>query len=340
MRLVMLTLLIGCADKGGEDSSVDLPVCESPGPQDDSLRLNDAQALGTHNSYHVQPDSPLDASWAYTMPSLTEQLADYGVRQVELDVHHHVDLGWQVFHVPNVDDGTTCTQLSDCLGELERWSEANPCHLPLTVWIEPKDDIDAATDDYQSLSGRWDDLEDTILATVPAARIYSPDDLRGDAATLPEALSDHGWPTLGELRGKFLFALLDSSDYRGEYLDGAPAAEGRLMFPMSDDDDEGDSYAAVYKIDDPVSGYDAIRARVEDGFLVTCTADEVGGTDEDNANGLDMALSAACHAISTNALTALPDTTYVASIPGGTPARCNPVSAPTDCTAEAVESLP
>lgn len=274
------------------------------------------------------------------MEPLTSQLADYGVRQIELDVHHHVDLGWQVFHVPGVDYGTTCQQLADCLAEVLAWSDANPCHLPLTIWVEPKDDIDAATDEYQSLSGRWDDLEDTILETLPQARIYSPDALRGDAATLPEALSDHGWPTLGELRGKFIFALLDSGDYRDEYLDGAPAAEGKLMFPMSDDDDESPPFSAVFKIDDPVSGYDAIRARVEDGFLVTCTADDVGGSDEDNTTGLDMALSAACNSISTNALVALPDTTYVASIPGGDPARCNPVSAPADCTTEAVEDLP
>lgn len=61
-------------------------------------RLNELQLLGTHNSYHVAPDSvamgliraaaPSEAETLdVTQPTLTEQLDRYGVRHVELDVY-------------------------------------------------------------------------------------------------------------------------------------------------------------------------------------------------------------------------------------------------------------
>lgn len=61
-------------------------------------RLNELQLVGTHNSYHVAPDSvamgligaaaPSEAeSLDVTQPTLTEQLDRYGARHVELDVY-------------------------------------------------------------------------------------------------------------------------------------------------------------------------------------------------------------------------------------------------------------
>lgn len=338
----MLWLALGlfaCRDKAPADSDTGEvnPVCEAPGAQDDTLRLNAAQALGTHNSYHIEPETPLDASWAYTMEPLTTQLDGLGLRQLELDVHLHRELGWQVFHLPGVDDGSVCLQLSDCLAEIKAWSDAHPCHLPVTVWVEPKDDIDEATDDYGSLSGRWDELDAAIREVMPPSRLFTPDDLRGDDSTLLAALSARGWPTLGELRGRVLFALLDSGDYRDEYLADAPVAEGRVLFPRADD--PAQDFAAVFKIDDPVGDHEAIQARVGEGFLVTCTADAVGATAEENAAGLEQALSAACHSISTNAPAPNAIDGYSATIPDGTPARCNPISAPASCTSQDLEDL-
>ena len=334
--------LLGCQDKAPSDSAIDTgelqPQCGSPGPQDDTLRLNAAQALGTHNSYHVQQENPLDESWAYTMQPLSVQIGELGVRQIELDVHYHATLGWQVFHLPGVDDGTTCQQLADCLAEVKAWSDEHPCHLPITVWIEPKDDIDAATDDYLPLSGRFDELDATLATVWPASRVLSPDDLRGDAATLPEALADHGWPTLAESRGKVLFALLDSSDYRAEFIAEHPVAEGRVMFPRADDTTA--DYAAVLKLDDPTSDYGAIQAAVSAGFLVTCTSDDVGVDAATNSARLELALSAGCQSVSTNAPSPYDLDGFTASIPEGNPARCDPLSAPEGCTSEALEDLP
>lgn len=338
--LAGLLLLAGCGDKAGSDSdpAPAEPVCEAPGPLDDTLSLSAAQALGTHNSTHIEPENPLDPSWEYTMEPLSTQLDALGVRQLELDIHLHRELGFQVFHIPGVDAETVCLQLSDCLSEMKVWSDAHPCHLPLTVWIEPKDDIDAATADYQPLSGQWGALEEALLGTWPRERILTPDDVRGDHETLAQAVAEAGWPTLAETRGRVLFALLDGGDYRDEYVAEHEGAEGALIFPRATDPSQ--PYAAIYKLDDPFSNFDDIQARVTEGFLVTCTADSVGDPAEDNAAGLEKALSAGCQSISTNAPAPNAIDGYSATVPSGAPARCNPLSAPEGCTPEALEDLP
>jgi len=63
----------------------------------DGVRINQAQTIGTHNSYHIAPHPSLDKliretsnkaadSIAYTHRSLTEQFDRLGIRQIELDL--------------------------------------------------------------------------------------------------------------------------------------------------------------------------------------------------------------------------------------------------------------
>src|SRR5690349_22938871 len=69
-------------------------------PNDGAIRLNQMQVMGTHNSFHRRPNPQfIDAlltelpafdaivkEWDYEQPALTEQFADLGARQIELDV--------------------------------------------------------------------------------------------------------------------------------------------------------------------------------------------------------------------------------------------------------------
>jgi hypothetical protein len=69
----------------------------------EALRLNQIQAIGSHNSYHLAPpaallntlrrfSSEVDA-WNYSHPPLGVQLRDFGLRQFELDVFADPDGG-------------------------------------------------------------------------------------------------------------------------------------------------------------------------------------------------------------------------------------------------------
>jgi len=144
---------------------------------DACLRLNHLQAIGSHNSYHLQPgpelfaalqafDSALAASFEYSHSPLATQFESEGVRQIELDVfadpdgglydtrvvHQILGLptdsgipeleepGFKVLHVQDVDFESTCWTLVQCLEHVKAWSDANPSHVPLAILLELKQD--------------------------------------------------------------------------------------------------------------------------------------------------------------------------------------------------------
>lgn len=78
----------------------------------EEVRLNEIQAIGSHNSYHVAPPKEALAvigrfhaegakAWNYTHPGLDEQLEREGLRQFELDVYADPEGG--LFAKPMVD---------------------------------------------------------------------------------------------------------------------------------------------------------------------------------------------------------------------------------------------
>lgn len=105
------------------------------------LRLNHVQAKGTHNSY---PTWSLPRCWTHRLDTrmrhLDVQLSEQGVRQFELDVHLRQDEGFEVFHIPLIEEETTCRKLVDCLGVVKAWSDQDPSHMPIMIWLEPKDE--------------------------------------------------------------------------------------------------------------------------------------------------------------------------------------------------------
>jgi hypothetical protein len=182
----------------------------------------------------------------------------------------------------------------------------------------------------------FDDLEAEILSVFDRDRIITPDDVRGDHATLEEAvLAGDAWPTLDEARGKVLFGLVDTGERRDVYVGDATSLEGRLLFTSSA---EGRPDAAFIRVDDPVADGARLKQLVEAGYLIRTRADTpaveaVAGTTERR----EAALASGAHYVSTDYYVADPElgTAYVVSMPGASDrepgARCNPVSASAAC---------
>jgi hypothetical protein len=242
-------------------------------------------------------------AWGYTHPPLAEQLAA-GIRQFELDTYADpqgglfakplaVQLaalagkpvaafdpegalkkpGFKVLHVPDLDCWSQSPTLASALSAMATWSQANPQHLPVMVLMECKDDAHPPlpTRPVPFSRERLLELEQEILTAIPQEKIFRPDDLRQEEASLPAAIQRHGWPTLAALRGKFIFALDNTNVVRERYLETNPTLEGRLLFVSAPD--EQHPAAAWFKCNDPQRDHAKIQALVQRGFLVRTRAD-------------------------------------------------------------------
>jgi hypothetical protein len=320
----------------------------NPYPLDRVLHLQDVQMLGTHNSYHrrpareLVPNEPAD----YEHPAIDVQLARQGIRSLELDAYNGPS--FPVFHSLVVDDQSNCPTLDACLRTVNRWSRANPGHLTLVVFVEPKvlptnsnpaiqSVIDTAVAQQQLAD--WDPVAftrlDRTVRRVFGRTLVTPDEVRGKRATLRDAIVRDGWPTLGKVRGRVIVVLNVSGALRDVYLAGAPSLQGKAMFVPSD---PAEPSAAIISRDHPQPKHfpDLVRQH----FLVKTRAD----ADAVEARADD--LSRAVEAINSGATIVVtdypvPDPTiggYEVKLPGTAVARCNPVSAPPRCRDTALEN--
>jgi hypothetical protein len=303
---------------------------------DDSLRMNQIQVVATHNSYHVMPPAELlnivkqaypDAvTWEYSHAPLDVQL-NRGLRSFELDLQK-TDQGYEVFHVPTFDAVSTCPDFKGCLMVLREWSGAHPQHVPVITLMELKhDDVpQAKTKTYRWESDDLDALDKGLLAIFAPDELITPDDVRGEYATLTEAVKAGNWPTLAQSRGKCMFVLHTGGVNAVNYTKDAPSCEGRPMFMQGSGDKP---YDAVFVDNNPMDP--VVTERVKAGFIVRTRAD--ANLQEGRANDTarrDAALASGAHIVSTDFPRgeAHPETGYTVRLPDGVAARLNPVTGP------------
>lgn len=337
----------------------------------DCLRVNHLQVVGTHNSYHVKARNSIFTTIAalqpelartieYTHAPLDEQLRG-GVRQLELDVFADpvgglyanrlgppivgepeasgiAELstpGFKVLHVQDIDFESTCWTLSSCLGVVRAWSEANPRHLPVLILIEAKDEsIDNLGYDFTEpvpIRGAELDALDQEFRAALGERLLTPDFVRGERATLEEAVLADGWPSVEASRGKIMLALDNENAVRDAYVAGHPSLQGRVMFTSTR---PGSPEAAFVKMNEAPTDGALIRQMVEGGYLIRTRADvDTVEARSGDTSRREAAFASGAQCVSTDYPKPDPafSTGYAVTLPEGPPARCNPVSAPAWC---------
>ncbi len=291
----------------------------------EDLRINQLQFIGTHNSYHIRVTPTTVREWNYNHAPLDAQL-DAGVRSFELDLHDRNGV-FQVFHVPALDEGTTCRLLSDGLAMVRKWSDAHPRHLPISFLFELKKEgprLDKGIQEVDSTG--LDRLDAALRGAFPEARIITPDSVRAGAATLREAVEKNGWPSLAASRGKVMFILHDDGKQRDLYTRDHPSLAGRAMFVRSDNTrDDG----AVLVLDNPRSP--DIPRLVAAGYFIRTRADsDLRALAGANQARRDAALDSGAQIISTDFPPGEPqaETGYSVKFTDFAPARVNPVNGP------------
>lgn len=388
MRHILLLLLVGgivsiysCSKDNEKDQK--LSVTYDNGPTD-SLKINQVQVVASHNSYHIKTDSAilafmlnlnslgaLPASYNpneldYTNVSLEEQLQDYDMRGLEIDIFndpqggqyanreaysflsmptasHIAELnqpGFKVLHIPDFDFNTTNYTFKSALNSIRSWSLAHPNHLPLFINVETNEETVADalptftqlthSIPYDATAADNMDVEIKEVFGQDLNGVITPDQIRGNYSTLKQAVLAGNWPQLAQARGKVIFIMQGAAE--NEYKQGHPSLQGRAMFVYSNPNTDE---AAFVILNSPVADRTEIEQRVAQGFIVRTRADEATtqARTGDYTN-MNAAFDGGAQIVSTDyykpdARAGTPGwTNYHVQLPNGAKiARINPISA-------------
>ena len=290
-----------------------LEGCPAPFPRDETLRLNQMQVLGSHNSYHVQsPPALFDAvvefsraladTLEYSHRPLPEQFATQGIRQIELDVfadpagglyaqplglaiitgdpnQRIPELeppGLKVLHVQDIDYTTTCQTFRECLMQVRAWSEANPLHAPMLILVEAKDDR----------------LPDNLGFDFVVPVTFGPEEMDAIDYEIRSVFPPEQVLTPDDVRGTHATLRVAIEQ------DGWPTlaeSRGRILFALDNEGAQKTHYlnghpslrgrvmftssappadeAAFVKLNDPIGSFDRIQDLVEQGYIIRTRAD-------------------------------------------------------------------
>jgi hypothetical protein len=202
------------------------------------VHYNEVFATSIHNAYNKYE-------------TILDQLVYHKIRSVEFDIvptasgddRKCQDAGldcdarpddWFVYHeIPGIDDDafTTCLRLSDCLDMLRTFHLMQPTHAPITVFVDMKRDV------FEEGSTRSPSAFDArVRKHLDDAWIFKPDNLVTrcfgpyTAHTLRDAVETCGWPTLADLRGKFIVVLTGGESKADTYVSNGAVARSRAAF--------------------------------------------------------------------------------------------------------------
>jgi calcium-dependent phosphoinositide phospholipase C len=239
--ILLLSLTAGLSSQWRRHVDIGGEALSSTQPQYPltSLSYNQIQQKSSHNSFEKAE-------------SIFDQLVYHRIRNLDFDINpskrgripldhdfwvYHWDANYNTWShgylgLYGTFDFTRCATLAGCLRLVKAFHEAIPNHEVVTITLEPRDHYIWADD---NLHHNADDLDTLIKDAMGSQNIYRPSDLVAacpgaqtlrNAVTLPNCL----WPRLAELRGKFIFVMMNVRG--GNYYRNSKEAMNRLAFTL------------------------------------------------------------------------------------------------------------
>ncbi|MGO1071888.1 phosphatidylinositol-specific phospholipase C1-like protein [Lysobacter sp. CA199] len=324
-----------------------------------------AEELAAHRARDPAGADSLD----YAHEPLQQQL-EFGARVLELDVYYDpkggryahppgalrqgygdagpwspaiaaqmAQPGFKVMHLADIDFRSQCMVFVQCLRQIRGWSRNHREHAPILILINAKDGPGGpgATAPLAFDAAAFDALDAEVRSVFGDEELITPDRVRGGAKTLRDAVLAGGWPSIGQSRGKLLFALDEDPRKVALYRGKRKSLEGRAMFVNGD---ENAPDAAYLTLNDPLAQDERIARAVAAGLLVRTRADaDTVEARHNDSRRREAAFASGAQYISTDYLK--PDlrlSRYRVTFPRSEVVRCNPLRAPERCDQRAVEA--
>ena len=322
-RILLIVIIVGAAIQQGCDGDPDLvepvlpevPTGVTPIPPVDieNLRMNELQAIGSHNSYRlrtyqplldyliplgsIQGNDPLELD--YTHEALTTQFDTFNVRSIEIDLYNDpiggayyyrqgnnliseptasnepdlLNSGMKVLHIIDVDYLTHHLNLFSALVTIRDWSNLHVNHLPLIVMIEAKETGIPLMTTPVPFNAVAFDALDAEVAAVFGANL-------GQVVTPDDFRGTYTTPNEAALAGAWpTLAASRGTIYFVLMLSAAQKSDYLSGHPalsgrtMFIFGDPGADETAFTKYDDPFANQDTIQSLVLSGYMVRTRAD-------------------------------------------------------------------
>lgn len=194
-----------------------------------ALRYDQIQQRSIHNAYQKAEQ-------------LIDQLLVHHVRTMELDLHRWGQAGcpetpgpdWGIYHTIGEAGNNVC-KLSEALRLLRSFHRADPNHDVITIHLELKSRGSFEAVGTLDTHGA-DELDAVLQRFLGRDKIFTPADLLAanpGAGTLQQAARPRaggGWPTVDELRGRFILVVHGESEL--DTYATAANASARMCFLM------------------------------------------------------------------------------------------------------------
>ncbi len=180
----------------------------------DSWPYNEVVFKASHNSFE-RDERPITEQLTFNRRTPHQA----GCRGLELDLRESPNLTvWAVDH----DEYTARAdrQFAAFLAHLKRWSTMHPSHDVITITL----DLKARARDRRTFPRYLDAMIDESLGRD---LLFTPGEMIGNRRSLVAAAMSNGWPSLGELAGRFVLCLSGDEPTKRSY---ASAGRSRLCF--------------------------------------------------------------------------------------------------------------
>ncbi|UPT66600.1 MAG: phosphatidylinositol-specific phospholipase C1-like protein [Sphingobacteriales bacterium JAD_PAG50586_3] len=309
---------------------------------------------------------PLDVrELDYSHLPLEMQFDSFGIRSIEIDIYNDPQggnfykrygnrlafksanskveelkkPGMKVLHIPDIDYNTQFYTFREAMQRVKKWSDLHPGHIPIFILVETKGESigDHVKGVKFTQAVPWDadacnniDNEIDEVFGKNSSQVLRPDDVRGNYATLNEAVTKGYWPMLNSALGKIVFIMEGGAE--NLYIQGNnEGLKGRNMFVYSE---PGKPECAFIIRNDSRRNKTVIKELVGKGYMVRTRSDS--GTTEaryGDYSGCKAALGSGAQIVSTDYYRPDPRSAnkksgwsnYHVSLPNKAPARINPV---------------
>lgn len=245
-------------------------------------RYNEVMQPTCHNCYENEVARAMGAA---TMAQVLDK-----VKNIEIDFWDTRDAvfggsagQWFVRHNPGTifqsgndnicsGNGKGTNNLAACLGDIKKWSDGHPNHPVITIFLDKKQDWSSAS------AGRRPADLDRLIDSHFGSKLFKPQMLQKNYASLREAAQANAWPLMSELNGKIIVVLnggqlMNHNKTQNAYLE--ERKQNASIFVGPDADESSDIFATPNQF---------TASNAKQVVFYNLAAKEVGGKSYELAN--------------------------------------------------------